>query len=247
MLAILRLYLIKGKKFPLLMSAIVTILLLWIMILKILVEPAEVIQGSFNLKTVNLGIFIFGMYFLVKRDSLAKGGFLLRLPVSDREIVAANIVAFWILSIAALLLSGITALTILYFFKIAGFQIAISWDKFNLSQITAFMYIAMYLGLFYAFTTFIQKRVNGQNAKKLVLLVLILMPIFLITALAVVLKTTSIEINDQTLTALWNHYPAMKSALSGMKQIAKALWKIRLIVGYALIFLLYRLRYLADA
>ncbi len=246
MFAILKLYVNKGKKFPLLMAALTAVLLLWIMVLKILVDPG-VINGSFNVKIVNLGIFIYGLYFLVKRDSLSKGGFVLRLPLSDKEIIAANIAAFWILSVSALILSSLTALAILYFFKMAGFKIVLSWDKFSLSQFFAFLEITMYLALFYSIVTLVQTKVSGQSAKKLVLLTLILLPFLLITFLAVIFKTTSIQINSQTISMLYHSFPMLKGFFSFLENTIEIAWKIRLIIGYALIFLFYKLRYLADA
>ncbi len=241
MIPLIRLNFIKSKKVPLLITGIVVIVFLWILTIKALVEPASVIHTKIDLDLVNFGLLIYIIVALYKGDSSSKGGFILRLPVSDLEIIAANIISILLISIATILLSISVSFLFVYFFKLIGFKIAVSTDKLTIDSLTFFIYATMYMGIIFSTYTLIQQYTSKSTAK----LILIGTPVALLflvpTLMAIFYHSTHINITPVMWNQLWQ-----KPLLAGIKKILSFMWKLRLILGFIYIFLVYKVRYLRE-
>jgi len=241
MLAVLRLYLLKSKKVPLLITGIMAILLLWVFTLKAVVEPDSPMNAKMDLSLTNLGLFIYILANLIRRENMNKEGFLLRLPVSEFEIVSANILSMMIISAITIALSLAVSYIFIGFFKFAGYNVIISTKKLTTESFTAFLYMIMYLGVIFSTYTLIQK-FNSKNGAKWTMVGVPTVLLFLVpTILAIFFKTTHIHITDAVWEQFWN-----KTFWHGVKTMLIYVWKYRLIVGFLYIFAVYRLRYLKE-
>ncbi|BBB32273.1 hypothetical protein TTHT_0701 [Thermotomaculum hydrothermale] len=241
MLAVMRLYLIKYKKFPLLITGIFTIMLLWAMVIKILVEPGSPINAQMDLHLTNIALFVFVILALIKRESMNKGGFLVRLPVSDREIVLANILSIAIISVITIALTLLTLSVILGFFKAAGYRVIISYERFQPEQLWSFVYMIMYFGVIFSTYTFILQFKGRSQAKWIMIGVPVILLFLIPTVLAFVTHSTQIVITKEIIKNIMAN-----PFLNGLGKIFSYAWKIRLVLGFILIFVLYRIRYLKE-
>ncbi|GEM_PF-2745435 len=246
MLAVLRLYLLKSKRVPLLITGIMTILVLWAFTLKAVVSPDTPINARIDLSLTNLGLFIYIIATIIKRDNLNKDGFLLRLPVSDREIVVANILSMIIISVITIVLTITVFYLLILFFKFAGYNITlptkiVSTEKLNTDSFSVFLYAIMYTGIIFSTHTLLQTYTSKSGAKWFLIGTPILLLFLVPTILAIFFKTTEIHITEAMWNAFWNR-PFWHS----VKVILKVLWRLRLILGFIYILLAYRLRYLKE-
>ncbi len=241
MLAVMRLYLIKHKRVPLIITGILVILLLWVLVIKALADPNSPATGRVDLGLTNFGLLIFIYIGMIKRESMAKDGFVLRLPVSDKEIVIANILALSVISIITVALSLFSIYAIIGFYKLAGFTITISYEKFKVSDIWSFAYYIMYMGVLFSIYTFLLQY-RAKNNSKLIMIGVPIALLFLVpTILAIVMHSTHIVITDK----MWEDFFS-NPFWQGVRQVFYYLWKVRLVLGLLFTVFLYRLRYLKE-
>ncbi len=241
MFAVMRLYLIKHKRVPLIITGILVILLLWALSLKTLADPNSPATGKIDLGLTNFGLLILIFIGMIKRESMAKEGFILRLPVSDREIVIANILALSIISIITVALSLLSIYLIIGFYKFAGFTINISYEKFKVSDIWSFAYYIMYLGVIFSIYTFSQQYRAKSTSRWIIIGVPIALLFLVPTVLAIITHSTHIVITDKT----WENFfanPFWHYAKQGFYYV----WKIRLVLGLIFTLFVYRIRYLKE-
>lgn len=242
MLAVLRLYLLKSKRVPLLITGIAAILLLWLFTVKAVVEPNTPMHANIDLKLANLGLFIYILTSMIRRENMNKDGFLLRLPVSDLEIVSANILSLMIISVITIALSLAVSYLFIGFFKFVGYNVIVSTKKLTIDSFTNFLYMIMYIGVVISTNTLLVQTVASKSGSKVLLIGFPILLLFLIpTVLAVVMHSTQVKITDAMWEQFWN-----KPFWHAVKTTLVYLWKYRLIVGFVYILLAYRLRYLKE-
>ncbi len=241
MLAVLRLYLLKSKKVPLIIVGIMAIIALWVFTLKAVVEPNSPINANINITFTNLALFIYILKSFIKRENMEKSGFLLRLPASDFEIVLANILSLAIISVITIALSIAVSYAFVAFFKFAGYNVIVSIEKLTVDSLTAFLYMIVYIGIILSTQTAVQAFAS-KSGTKLLLIGIPIMLLFLVpTILAIITHSTQIIITHEMWEQFWN-----KAFWHGVKTMLIYVWKYRLIVGFLYIFAVYRLRYLKE-
>lgn len=241
MLAVIRLYLLKSKRVPVLITGIMVLLILWAITLKILAEPDTPINVPLDLHITNLGLLIFVFTAMVKRNSMEKEGFIVRLPVSGREIVIANIVAISIISIITVILSLAFLFLIISFFKFAGYNIVLNYKKFNLSDVFSFAYYIMYLGVIFSTFTLLLQYTSKSTAKLLIIGTPIALLFLVPTILAIITHSVNVRITDEMIEQFFS-----KPFWHGVKVAFSYLWKARLVIGLLFTLFAYRVRYLKE-
>ena len=241
MLAVIRLYLLKYKRVPLWITFILALLLLWGMSIKVLIEPNTPIKGNVDLSLTNFGLFIFIFIGMIKRESMEKGGFLLRLPVSDRELVIANIISVAIISIITVVLSVFSIWVILSFYKILGYPVNINYKNFTMPSLWRFAYYIMYLGVIFSIFTFLLQYTSKSTSKLLIIGVPIALLFLVPTILGIVMHTTHIKITEEMIEQFFS-----KPFWHGVKVVLGYTWKARLVIGLTFTLLVYRVRYLKE-
>ncbi len=241
MLALIRLFLLKSKRVPFIITGILVLLVLWGLSIKIIVEPNAPIKGPIDLHITNLGLLIFIFTSMIKRTSMEKEGFILRLPVSDREIVIANIAALSIISVITVILSLLALFLVISFFKLAGYSITLNYERFNLSDLWSFAYYIMYLGVIFSTFTLLLQYKNKSTSKLLIIGVPIALLFLVPTILAIITHSVNVRITDEMIEQFFS-----QPFWHGVKMGFIYLWKVRLVIGLVFTLLAYRLRYLKE-
>ncbi len=241
MLAVIRLYLLKHKRVPLWITLILALLLFWGMSIKTLIEPDTPIKGNVDLSLTNFGLFIFIFTGMIKRESMEKGGFLLRLPVSDRELVIANLLSLTIISVITVALSMFTIWIILNFYKILGYPIHINYNNFVIPDLWRFAYYIMYLGVLFSIYTLLLQYRAKRVSKFLILGVPIALLFLVPTILAIITHSVNVRITDEMIEQFFS-----KPFWHGVKVAFSYLWKARLVIGLLFTLFAYRVRYLKE-